>query len=1132
MSESWYDVSRAKVSKCLAFALLMPIMALSSKGQTPEQPRQVEITKGVNVAVPAPWFVASRTRNSVEIAYPLRRERAVKPKPGKKPESAEQLITAEARIAVSWEQRRNHAEAVTRLVQIALEEPEKPRLLVIAGWPAIHRERKGLLPNPGETQAPVSALSVFTTTAIAADTRVLRFETVLAPDADPKLAQAAFKIAQETRIKMGNPKAAQRDLERIAKSMPAGNLGSPNAPGAASREAERTKPTSLPERGGGKPSPGTAHVQNGVGELEVAVSDDGQHVVVAANSGHSHSDDGGLTFTFDGGTPCIFHGCDGDPSLAVGKSGAFYYSWIGFPTGEPGGTPPDGVTDSLSVSTDNGHTFSFLSNAVVCPSTTPAVCTVPDQEHIAADRITLSASAQDRVYLVWRNFSSVAVTARIVCSSDGGSTWSAQTTVDTAGDFSRVSVSGDGFVYAVYRSGGNIMLHKFSACDSGLTPQVGFPVTVASFTSVPCSMPGLDRCNNGNILSSPTVAADDLNPNHVYVAWATSSGAGNENIMVADSMDGGATFPRSVQVNGGPAARRFMPWISTYGGTAYVNWYDRRNVTLADNDLTRYFGGSASVKGGNLVAGPESDISQVNDPQCSHFWPCAPRSSADSEGCSVQPQLAGVCGHSPPVAGDSGTRCDFSAGGCPGTETCLTGGGCPKYGDYNGGAAISGRRYAAWSSFTPPPGVTGATAGAINVYEATDVLPTDFFVRDWTNSATDHDKGDEPSTNPVFYETSDVWNQSASTAEPLVNDWILGDPPDRGGSNFAFARVSRRAPAAPTAPSATVTVDFLAADFGLGVPFADLGSQTVTFAAADPSQITPALSWSVAPTASTHLCLAVQITAPGDDFIAPTLVGNSPGPADPLILQDNNKAQRNLQMTIGTGTPGTEFYAIIHNIQKVTRDINIQYTVDRQTMESFTGGAVGMIGAQPIKLEKSGRLVVPRMAPGENRWLRLSLGRFAGREGSRATVRFKEVAKGRPVTGFSIAAERRSLPQTIKYVLGTQADVLARLAAIAHSDAAMQLGKEAARLAYHAEKGVEPQPYQAFARRSYHELYDVIALQLAQRPKADPFALRPQLALFNRAIASGNIEALVVSHEALLQRLDAYLTWRQKKRPL
>ena len=102
-------------------------------------------------------------------------------------------------------------------------------------------------------------------------------------------------------------------------------------------------------------------------------------------------------------------------------------------------------------------------------------------------------------------------------------------------------------------------------------------------------------------------------------------------------------------------------------------------------------------------------------------------------------------------------------------------------------------------------------------------MPSDFFVRDWTTNANDHDTGIEPSTNPVFYETSDIWNQVSNTPYSPVSDWVLGDAPVRSGSNFAFARISRRAAASSTSAPVTVTAQFMAADFGLGVPFAANG---------------------------------------------------------------------------------------------------------------------------------------------------------------------------------------------------------------------------------------------------------------------------------------------------------------------
>jgi hypothetical protein len=184
----------------------------------------------------------------------------------------------------------------------------------------------------------------------------------------------------------------------------------------------------------------------------------------------------------------------------VGKSGAIYYAWIG-------GTSSR-LNDGVSRSTDNGHTFTFRGLAATCPGTTS--CTLADQEHIGADRSNAASGGGDRVYNAWRDFAP-SFSIRISCSTDGGTTWTSGTAIGS-GDFPRVNVGGDGFVYVAWASGSNMMLHKFSNCDAGLTPQVGWPVTVAAFSSVACPVPGLDRCNGRNILSSPKAAVDDLDP--------------------------------------------------------------------------------------------------------------------------------------------------------------------------------------------------------------------------------------------------------------------------------------------------------------------------------------------------------------------------------------------------------------------------------------------------------------------------------------------------------------------------------------------------------------------------------------------------------------------------------------------
>jgi hypothetical protein len=756
--------------------------------------------------------------------------------------------------------------------------------------------------------------------------------------------------------------------------------------------------------------------------------------------------------------------------------------------------------------------------AVDCPGASN--CSVADQEHIAADRNNAGAMG-DRVYNVWRNFPVMgAFSLRIVCSADNAGTWGAQQVIG-AGDFPRVAVGRDGFVYVAWASGGNMMLHKYSDCDAGLVAQPGFPVVVSAFTSVVCPTPGLDRCNGRNILSSPLATGDDLEANHIYYSFTTSTGAGNEDVMVFDSTDGGLTFPRSVRVNNMVAGRRYMSWISSYGGVAAVSWYDRRTATVANNDLTRFYIGSAWVKGPNLVAGAvETDLSGADDTQCAN-WPCATNAMTDSESCSVQPQLAGRC-KDPVTMTGSNTACDFSAATCVAPEMCLIGRGCPKYGDYNGNAAAAGRQYSAWTSFVTP---TGAAAGTgLRVFTSTDLLPSDFFVRDWTANASSHDGGEQPSTNPVFWSTSDIWNQSTNVAAAFpAADWILGDPPSRVGSNFAFARVSRRAAAASTAPAADVTVTFLQADYGLGVPYSIIGDEMVSFAAGDLTKVTPGRSWTVPAMASSHLCLGVQITGPsGDDFAAPSLDTLAVGPSDPLILIDNNKAQRNLQDTVGSAA-GTEMFAIVENAERITRVMEVGV---KWPTEVRISGRVSIIGGESFDLGqlREGRIRVGELRPRERRWLKLSVQPQSERP---VAVDFFDTAPaqtgpGGPSNGFTMQFARAPIEVVAKRNMLAFADVLTRLSILQKNTAAKREADEA-RTAVRRKK-ITAASYAAYLKKHAAALRRILASHTRTAGNSDPFEIASAVKDLTAAIGARNVDALAAAHNAFNERLDAHLT--------
>src|SRR6185503_16136210 len=90
-------------------------------------------------------------------------------------------------------------------------------------------------------------------------------------------------------------------------------------------------------------------------------------------------------------------------------------------------------------------------------------------------------------------------------------------------------------------------------------------------------------------------------------------------------------------------------------------------------------------------------------------------------------------------------------------------------------------------------------------------LPDDdeFYVRDWTGGGQ-HDQGQEPSTHPVFYTASDVWNRLTDAPGGFAGDAPVNELPQEAanGLNYAFLRVGRKAVAAPGSPDVPVAAHF------------------------------------------------------------------------------------------------------------------------------------------------------------------------------------------------------------------------------------------------------------------------------------------------------------------------------------
>src|SRR5262249_29174585 len=154
------------------------------------------------------------------------------------------------------------------------------------------------------------------------------------------------------------------------------------------------------------------------------------------------------------------------------------------------------------------------------------------------------------------------------------------------------------------------------------------------------------------------------------------------------------------------------------------------------------------------------------------------------------------------------------------------------------------------------------------------------------------------------------------------------------------ARIRRNA--LPASGSKDVTAHFLVSKLGTGSNYADAGSgdPDLTFPDPDPvvtvtaaetgPKLTAATHWHLRAISSTHLCLAVEISAPGDAFMPPSLVGHAPGwpSTDLRVINDNNKAQRNmgLSTTPARGVGGrVGSYVIAHNAATFVRDMALRY---------------------------------------------------------------------------------------------------------------------------------------------------------------------------------------------------------------
>jgi len=401
---------------------------------------------------------------------------------------------------------------------------------------------------------------------------------------------------------------------------------------------------------------------------------------------------------------------------------------------------------------------------------------------------------------------------------------------------------------------------------------------------------------------------------------------------------------------------------------------------------------------------------------------------------------------------------------------------------------------------------------------------SDFYVRDWTTSAALHDTGLEPSTNSVFYATSDVWNQRSNAAPTFAFDQPQNEDPQNDAGNFAFARVSRNAAGA----AATVAVEFLVAEFGTGSAYASVATTTASFAATDLSVIATA-PWTLLPTSSTHLCLGVQVATADDPFVAPGLNGNTPGwpTTDLMVINDNNKAQRNMSVHYGLSGFGSAHYAVIRNASTKVRDFVLQLRADPKALRAIGKPTLEVQGGgQSVPFVPETRVSLLAMKPGESRWVAFRMDSFKAAANAQLPVDLLEEVDGKIVNGCRIAVVATTTARALRELLLLDAATMQRLVAVFAIASASDVLKAARTL---LKTRVQTSAgYLRFAADTRAAMTDAVARFVVVKSIDRGLGIAAAFAAFDAAVQARDVGNAFATHTTLLNRLDVATTLFQK----
>jgi len=317
----------------------------------------------------------------------------------------------------------------------------------------------------------------------------------------------------------------------------------------------------------------------------------------------------------------------GDPAVAAGPAGTFWYANIAF------NRTDNANSVAASRSTDGGKTWT--TSYVFTTSAADGAKLFNDKEWIAGD-----PSDPNVAYVTWTEFfmgTSGATSSELVVISktvDGGKTWSAPVEVPSSpslgsGDRkntsgSTVTVDGSGVVRVTFEATAHG--HDWVAYAASTDGGASFTTTLlAIIADIPSPLPGATYRND----SFPAFGMDGST---LHVAWSNWNGT-NASIAYIRSTDGGKAWSAPVTISGSTGDQLF-PWVAAHGGKVYATWFDR----APGGGNTYAISGAASTNGGASWSAPVTVSTATSDVSAGNrfgFPTCAASFVGDYSGITV-----------------------------------------------------------------------------------------------------------------------------------------------------------------------------------------------------------------------------------------------------------------------------------------------------------------------------------------------------------------------------------------------------------------------------------------------------------------------------------------------------------------